>query len=88
MVAIKEDMPTLAARYGELKLPVGILYAREDNLLDWRKHGERTAGEIAGAELELVDGGHMLPFTAPDLTARFIRKAAGEDKVEAGRARG
>lgn len=88
MVAIKEDMPALAVRYGELKLPVGILYAREDNLLDWRKHGERTAGEIAGAELELVDGGHMLPFTAPDLTARFIRKAAGEDKVEAGRARG
>ena len=88
MVAIKEDLPSLAARYGELKLPVSILYAKADNLLDWRKHGEKTAGEIAGAELELVEGGHMLPFTAPDLTARFIRKAIGEGKVAGTRARG
>jgi pimeloyl-ACP methyl ester carboxylesterase len=88
MVAVEEDMPKLVARHDELRLPVGILYAKEDNLLDYRLHGERTAGEIAGARLELVEGGHMLPFTQPELTARFIRQAAGEGIVEAERARG
>jgi pimeloyl-ACP methyl ester carboxylesterase len=88
MVAVEADMPKLVARYGELKLPVSILYAREDNLLDCRKHGECTAGEIEGARLEMVEGGHMLPFTQPELTARFIRDAAGEGSVERERAAG
>jgi pimeloyl-ACP methyl ester carboxylesterase len=88
MVAVEEDMPKLVARYDELRLPVGILYAKEDNLLDYRLHGERTAGEIAGARLELVEGGHMLPFTQPELTARFIRQVAEEGQDEDRKARG
>ncbi|MDB5696301.1 MAG: alpha/beta hydrolase [Sphingomonas bacterium] len=69
------EMTAIAARYGELQLPVSILYAREDNLLDYRRHGEQTVGEIAGARLELTDGGHMLPITQPELTASFIGRA-------------
>jgi pimeloyl-ACP methyl ester carboxylesterase len=88
LVAVKDDLPALVARYGELRLPVSILYAREDNLLDCRKHGECTAGEIEGARLEMVEGGHMLPFTQPELTARFIRQAAGEGRIEGSSARG
>ena len=37
---------------------------------DWREV------EIAGCRLELVGGGHMLPVTQPELTARFIERAA------------
>jgi pimeloyl-ACP methyl ester carboxylesterase len=63
----------LVAAYGGLKLPVGIFYGRGDNLLDYRLHGEKTAREIPGAKLTLTDGGHMLPFTQPEATARFVR---------------
>lgn len=63
----------MVSSYGRLKLPVGIFYGREDNILDYRLHGEKTASEIPGARLTLTDGGHMLPFTQPEATARFVR---------------
>jgi pimeloyl-ACP methyl ester carboxylesterase len=76
MVAINDDLPGLVARYPTLRLPVSILYARQDNLLDYRMHGERTANEIPGAFMVVVEGGHMLPFTQPERTALFVRTAS------------
>jgi pimeloyl-ACP methyl ester carboxylesterase len=67
------DAEEMVSSYSDLNLPVAILYAREDNLLDYRVHGERTARQIPGAKLTLVDGGHMLPFTQPLETARWVR---------------
>lgn len=75
MGAARDEMTALAARYGELTLPVSILYARADNILDFHLHGETTAAAIPHARLQLVDGGHMLPVTQPDLTAAFVLKA-------------
>ena len=69
------DMADVVAGYGALKIPTHILYARGDALLDYRVHGERTAGEIPGARLTLVDGGHMLPFTQGLGTAKWIRQS-------------
>lgn len=69
------EMEALQSRYGELGLPVAILYGRDDHVLDYRLDGEKTAGEIARCRLELVDGGHMLPVTQPGLTAAFIEGA-------------
>jgi pimeloyl-ACP methyl ester carboxylesterase len=63
----------LVDAYPDLKLPVGILFGREDNLLDYRLHGEKTVSEIPNARLTLTHGGHMLPFTVPEETARFVR---------------
>lgn len=67
------DMAEVVAGYAKLKVPTHILYARGDALLDYRIHGERTAREIPGARLTLVEGGHMLPFTQGLETARWIR---------------
>ena len=67
-----------AARYGELTLPVSILYGRGDRVLDHRRDGEEAARLIPRCRLELVDGGHMLPVTQPELTARFIERVAAE----------
>jgi pimeloyl-ACP methyl ester carboxylesterase len=67
------EAETLLPGYAGLKLPVGIFYGRGDNLLDYRLHGEKTASEIPGARLTLTEGGHMLPFTQPEATARFVR---------------
>ena len=73
--AAAAEMTAITARLGELTLPVSILFAREDPVLDYRLHGEKTARKIDRCRLELVDGGHMLPVTQPDLTAAFIARA-------------
>ena len=76
LVELEGELEPMAERYKDLKVPVSILYAREDNLLDPKIHGEKTVGQIKGAKLELADGGHMLPFTQPLLAAAFVRRAA------------
>ncbi|HEX8483627.1 MAG TPA: alpha/beta hydrolase [Allosphingosinicella sp.] len=89
LVDLEGELEGMVDRYPTLSLPVDILYGRADNLLDHAKHGERTAGEIQGAGIELVDGGHMLPFTQPELSAAFVRRAAGrQEQSHARRAAG
>ncbi|MET3725013.1 alpha/beta fold hydrolase [Sphingomonas trueperi] len=70
----QQAMPPLIARYGEIRMPVSILYGRQDALLDPALHGERTAAEIAGGRVTLVDGGHMLPLTHADETEAWLRE--------------
>ena len=70
-------MTRLARRYHELKLPVAVLYGREDRVLDHHLNGVVTAEHIPTATLDLIDGGHMLPVTQPERTAAFIEGAAG-----------
>lgn len=80
--AARDDLPQLVQRYGEITVPVGILYGRGDALLDATTHGEGGAAALPTAELTLVDGGHMLPLTQPKTTADFIR--AVEARIDAG----
>ncbi|UUR09014.1 alpha/beta fold hydrolase [Sphingomonas glaciei] len=63
----------MVGRYAAMTLQVRILYGCGDNLLDYRLHGGATADAIPGATLTLVEGGHMLPFTQPLETARWVR---------------
>jgi pimeloyl-ACP methyl ester carboxylesterase len=76
LVALEGEMPSLVRRYAELRIPIGILYGTGDRVLDHRLHGVAVASKISGGELELVEGGHMLPLTAPDRVAAFVRKVA------------
>lgn len=76
LLALEGELEPMAERYPSIAVPVSILYARSDNLLDPKIHGEKTVSEIPGAVLELADGGHMLPFTQPALAADFVRRAA------------
>ena len=76
LAALAEDLPAMTLRYGAMQLPVSVLFGRGDRILDPRQQGETLAAELPGATLTLVDGGHMLPVTQPDLTAQFIRDAA------------
>ena len=68
------EMTKLAERYGALRLPVAILYGREDRVLDPALHGDKTVGAIPGATLELIAGGHMLPVTHPEATEAWLRR--------------
>ncbi|MGR6329149.1 alpha/beta fold hydrolase [Sphingomonas sp. XXL09] len=70
------DMPAIVARYPDVAMPVGILFGRGDTILAPALHGEATAAAIPRATLMLVDGGHMLPVTQPDVTADFVRTVA------------
>jgi pimeloyl-ACP methyl ester carboxylesterase len=76
LVALADDLPRISAGYSAMHLPVSVLYGRQDGILDPRVQGESLAAVLPGASLELVEGGHMLPVTAPDRTTRFIREAA------------
>jgi pimeloyl-ACP methyl ester carboxylesterase len=75
--ALPDCLPTQETRYGELTLPVSVLYGRDDRILDWKAHGQALVDKVDGARLELVDGGHMLPLTNPEVTTAFILDAVG-----------
>jgi pimeloyl-ACP methyl ester carboxylesterase len=71
-----EDMAAIAARYPTLAVPTAILFGREDAVLDPALHGHRTAAEIPGARIDVIEGGHMIPVTAPEESIRFVAKTA------------
>lgn len=75
LAGAREEMAALVPQYPSLDLPVSILFAREDQLLDPDLHGRRTAREIQGAVFEEIAGGHMIPVTHPEACARVIRAA-------------
>ena len=76
MLAIEPALGRLAKRYSSLTLPIGVLFARQDRLLDYRAQGEAFAAHLPQVALELMEGGHMLPFTAPGRCADLVRRVA------------
>jgi pimeloyl-ACP methyl ester carboxylesterase len=73
---IQDDIESMTRRYRSLHAPVGILFGRSDRILDWRAQGEAMKRELPSLDLEIVEGGHMLPVTQPDVCAAFIRRMA------------
>ncbi|NIJ21460.1 pimeloyl-ACP methyl ester carboxylesterase [Sphingomonas naasensis] len=78
------EMAALVARYGEMRVPVAILFGRSDAVLDPALNGERTAAEIPGATIALVDGGHMLPITHATQTEAWLRGLPGVEAQATG----
>ncbi|MGR3563033.1 MAG: alpha/beta fold hydrolase [Heliomarina sp.] len=73
LVALEKALPEQVARYGELTVPGGVLYGAADALLDPETQGRSM--ERYGLTCEfLPDRGHMLPLTAPEDCADFIRR--------------
>jgi len=70
------SLPALLPHYGKLRMPISILYGREDRILDYKANGEAFVAKVPGARLTLVTGGHMLPVTAVDTSVDFVRSAA------------
>jgi pimeloyl-ACP methyl ester carboxylesterase len=77
LTAVNEDLPGIMKRYGGLSIPLGMLFAKGDLILDYRRQGEAMKRQCPALDLVLMDGhGHMLPVTAPDATADLIRRVA------------
>src|ERR1700676_738831 len=69
-VAVMEDVPGMMKRYGGLTIPLGMLFAKGDLILDYRRQGEAMKQQCPALDLVLLDQhGHMLPVTAPEATA-------------------
>lgn len=77
LVATPGELGQMPARYKDLTVPVGILYGAGDRILDPVLHGRGLAAKVAGADLELIEGGgHMIPITSADRAAAFIARTA------------
>src|SRR6266852_3419985 len=81
MRAVNLDLGAMVARYSSLRVPVRVLYGTSDEVLSHRLHGEAMKAKSPMVSVELVAGGHMLPITAPDLTAEFIKAAARSESA-------
>src|SRR5258708_32831000 len=81
MRAVNLDLGKLVARYSSLQVPVRILYGTSDQVLSHQVHGEAMKAQSSLVSVELVPGGHMLPISAPDLTAEFIKAAARSESA-------
>jgi pimeloyl-ACP methyl ester carboxylesterase len=66
----------MSPRYGGITLPFGMLYGKGDQLLDYRAQGEATKAACPALDLRLMEGGHMLPLTAPEACEKLIRDIA------------
>jgi pimeloyl-ACP methyl ester carboxylesterase len=75
--ALPARLPQVQDRYHELRLPVHVLFGKDDRILDWKANGQALVDKVPGARLELVEGGHMLPVTQVEATASFIEAAIG-----------
>ncbi|MGJ7917122.1 alpha/beta fold hydrolase [Massilia sp. LXY-6] len=73
--ALPDHLPQVQARYPELRLPVHVLYGKDDRILDWKLNGQALVDKVPGARLRLIEGGHMLPVTQAEATAEFIEAA-------------
>jgi pimeloyl-ACP methyl ester carboxylesterase len=87
LMATHDELGEMPARYKDLTVPVGILYGTDDRILDPAAHGKGLAAKVAGADLELIEGGgHMIPITSADHAAAFVgrmaqRAAAAESRL-------
>jgi pimeloyl-ACP methyl ester carboxylesterase len=75
--AVPDALPALVAGYGAIARPVHVLFGRGDQILAPGLHGEVFATQVPGARCDLVDGGHMLPFVHPLVTAQWIETVIG-----------
>ena len=81
IAAVEEVLPGYMARYHSLTLPIAILYGRGDRLLNHREQGEAMTEKLPALDLELMEGGHMLPVSAPDRCVAMVRRVADRMKI-------
>jgi len=91
-MATHDELGEMPARYKDLTVPLGILYGTDDRILDPVAHGKGLAAKVAGASLELIEGGgHMILITSADhvaaFIARMVQRAAAAEQACAGAAK-
>lgn len=80
LMAAAETLPGYMARYKSLDIPMAMLYGRGDRLLDYHVQGEAMKVVCPTLDLELVEGGHMLPMTQADRCVALVRRVAARQQ--------
>jgi pimeloyl-ACP methyl ester carboxylesterase len=76
-VAVMEELQIMMGRYRELTLPLAILFAKDDLILDYRVQGEAMKQQCPALNLVLLKGhGHMLQLIASEETADLVRQVS------------
>ena len=71
---IPPDQEDISACYGDLCLPVLLLWGRHDNIVPLSQ-GKRLEAAIPGARLEVIeDCGHLPPLELPERTNAELRR--------------
>jgi pimeloyl-ACP methyl ester carboxylesterase len=78
MLTVADELASMTPRYPSLAIPVDVIFGRQDPILDFQAHGERLVAALPNATLHVIEGGHMIPVTAADQIAHWIRHAAGQ----------
>jgi len=76
LMSVDAVLPGYVARYTSLNIPMAMLYGKGDRLLDYRQQGEALKAVCPSLDLEVMDGGLMLPLTVPDRCAAMVRRVA------------
>jgi pimeloyl-ACP methyl ester carboxylesterase len=76
LMAVPDVLPGYMARYKSLEIPMAMIYGRGDRLLDYRGQGEAMKIVCPALDLELVEGGHMLPMTQADRCVELVKRVA------------
>jgi pimeloyl-ACP methyl ester carboxylesterase len=87
LMAAHDESGDLTVRYGDIKVPVGVLYGTADRILDPAAHRAALVAKLPKVDCELIDGGgHMILICSADRCATFIARVA--QRMTAGRAVG
>lgn len=75
LIAVEEagDLAEMEQRYVQLEVDTDVLFGRDDIVLNWIRHGDALRRRSKRVALKVIDGGHMLPVTAPRATAEWLR---------------
>ncbi|WP_353641044.1 alpha/beta hydrolase [Mesorhizobium sp. WSM2239] len=76
-VAMGEDLREIQKRYGEIKMPAGLMFGTADQVLDPETQGLSMRGRIDGLEIEIIEGmGHMPQYAETERVTAFIGRMA------------
>ena len=76
-VSMTPSAAALAARYGELKMPIVIMAGTGDRLVDFARQSGRLDDVLAASTLVAIEGtGHMIHHSAPEKVVDGIDLAA------------
>ncbi|WP_415914075.1 alpha/beta fold hydrolase [Paraburkholderia sp. J12] len=67
------DLADMEQRYAQLEVDTDVLFGRGDIVLNWIRHGDALRRRSKRVALKVVEGGHMLPVTAPQATAAWLQ---------------
>jgi pimeloyl-ACP methyl ester carboxylesterase len=71
--ALLDETPALERSLGRIEAPTVVVTGASDRIVP-AAAARALAGRIAGAELIVMAGGHLLPFERPERIAGIVRR--------------